>query len=152
MTQISKRRLSKDVEDRMFDLFWRSLTRLGSQEETAEFFSDILTATEKVMLAKRYFIAVLLAKGYPATHVRQALNVSFTTIGTVSGWLKNLKPATKKIVDRHLKDESWGQFFDKLEDIADVVPPIFAYPNQKSAIGKAKFKASLTRSARSTLR
>ena len=152
MPQVSRHKLSHDLENRLFELFWRSLSRLGTPQETAEFFTDILTSTEKLMLAKRYTIAVLLTKGYPPKHVHATLNVSYTTIATVAGWLKNLKPATKKILDRHLKDESWGQFFDKIEAILDAPPPIFAYPKDKSAIGKAKFKAAVTRSARSVLR
>ncbi|MDP4030860.1 MAG: Trp family transcriptional regulator [Patescibacteria group bacterium] len=134
MTRISKNRLDKSTSDRMFELFFRSLSSLNSSQAATEFFTDILTDTEQVMIAKRYTIAVLLTKGYNQTHIKQALNVSYTTIGTVAGWLKNLKPATKKIIDRHLKDEAWGQFFDK------------------SAIGKAKFKATLVRSVRSALR
>lgn len=150
MTQRSKQPLDREIESRMFELFWQSLTRLSSQQETAEFFGDILTATEKLMLVKRYFTAVLLAKGYPPTHVRQTLNVSFTTIATVSAWLKNLKPATKKILDRHLKDKAWGQFFDKIEAVLDTLPP-GRYEDWRQA-GKAKCRRGLERSARSVLR
>jgi len=134
----------------MFALFWRSLTRLGSQEETAEFFSDILSETEQVMIAKRYTAAILLAKGYNQTHIKKVLNLSYSTLGTVAGWLKNLKPATKKILDRHLKDEAWGQFFDKIDEVLDILPP-GKYANW-SKEGKEKYQRSLTRSARSLLR
>src|SRR3972149_6860311 len=103
MPQVSKHKLDQAVEKRLFELFWSSLTRLGSTNETAEFFSDLLTSTEELMLAKRYIIAVLLTKGYSPKHIHDTLNVSFTTIATVAGWLKNLKPGTKKIIDRHLK-------------------------------------------------
>ncbi|PIP88119.1 hypothetical protein COW80_02110, partial [Candidatus Beckwithbacteria bacterium CG22_combo_CG10-13_8_21_14_all_01_47_9] len=84
MTRISKNRLDKSTSDRMFALFWRSLTRLGSQEETAEFFSDILSETEQVMIAKRYTAAILLAKGYNQTHIKKVLNLSYSTLGTVA--------------------------------------------------------------------
>ena len=121
MTQMSKRRLDKDVEKRMFFLFWRSLTRLGSPAETAEFFSDLLTSTEEMMLTKRYTTAILLAKGYSPTYIRQTLNVSFTTTNTVAAWLKNLKPATKKIIAAHLRDEAWSAFFDKIDALLDSI-------------------------------
>ncbi len=152
MPQVSKYKLDKDVEKRLFELFWRSLTRLGSTDETAEFFSDLLTSTEELMLAKRYTIAVLLTKGYPPKHIHDTLNVSYTTIGTVAGWLKNSKPATKKIIDRHLKDESWGHFFDKIEEVLGAVPPLTAYPHQKPAIYKQRYLDSRARSSRSVLR
>lgn len=152
MPQVSKYRLDKNVEARLFDLFWRSLTRLGSPRETAEFFTDLLTSTEKIMLAKRYTVAVLLKKGYSPKHIHDVLKVSFTTIGTVAGWLKNLNPATKKILEKHLKDETWSRFFDRLEELFDVVPPLTAYPHQKPAIYKQRYLDSRARSARSVLR
>jgi len=152
MARVSRKKLDPDIEKRMFSLFWRSLTRLGSSEDTAAFFADLLGKNEQVMFAKRYTIAVLLAKNKTFQEIADAINVSPSTINTVSGWLKNLKPATKKIIDRHLKDEAWGSFFDKIGTILDAPPPIFAYPRQKTAIGKAKYKRSLARSARSVLR
>lgn len=152
MPQISRHPLDKNVEARLFELFWRSLTRLGSQQQTAEFFSDLLTATEKTMLAKRYTIAVLLSKNYPPKHIHNILNVSFSTIGIVSAWLKNLRPTTKKVIDRHLKDEAWGRFFDKIEAAVDLVPPIVTPYAQKPRAGKEKFQRLLARSARSVLR
>jgi uncharacterized protein YerC len=152
MARISKIQLDTDVEKRMFDLFWRSLSRIGGPEDVSEFFADLLGKNERLMLAKRYTIAVLLSKGKNYHEIANTIIVSPATINSVANWLKNLKPATKKILDRHLKDEAWGQFFDKIEAILDAPPPIFAYPSQKSAIGKAKFKAALARSARSLLR
>ena len=150
MPQISKHRLDKAVEKQLFSLFWRSLSRLGSPQETAEFFSDILTSTEEVMLAKRYTIAVLLTKGYSPIYIRQTLHISFTTIATVSAWLKHLNPTTKKIISQHLRDESWNKFFDKIEAILDILPP-GKYANW-SKEGKEKYKRSLARSSRSILR
>lgn len=136
----------------MFELFFRSLSSLNSSQAAAEFFTDILTDTEQVMIAKRYTIAVLLTKGYSQTRIKQTLKVSYTTIGTVAGWLKNLKPTTKKILDRHLKDESWSQFFDRVEALLDIVPPLTAYPHDKPKIYKERYLASRARSARSVLR
>lgn len=150
MPQISRHKLDQDVQNRLLQLFWRSLSRLGSPEQAAEFFSDLLTSTEEIMLSKRYTIAILLTKGYAAKHIHDTLNVSFTTIGTVAGWLKNLKPATKKIIDRHLKDEAWRQFFDKIEAALDILPP-GKYEDWSKA-GKAKYRRSLNRSTRSALR
>lgn len=152
MPQISKHRLDKTVAKHLFSLFWRSLSRLGSPQETAEFFSDILTSTEELMLAKRYTTAVLLTKGYSPIHIRQTLNISFTTIATVSAWLKHLNPATKKIIARHLRDESWGKFFDQLESILDSIHPMYYTRHNWKEIGKAKFKNSLARSSRNSLR
>lgn len=152
MTQISKRQLDQEVEKRMFSLFWRSLTHLGSPSETAEFFSDLLTSTEEMMLAKRYTTAILLTKGYHPSYIRSVLHVSFTTVATVASWLKNLKPTTKKIIGTHLRDESWSAFFDKIESLLDSIHPMYYTRHNWKQIGKEKFKNSLARSSRNTLR
>lgn len=152
MARVSKKRLDADVEKRMFDLFWRSLSRIGGPEDVSEFFADLLGKNEQLMLAKRYTIAVLLAKGKNYHEIANTINVSPSTINSVANWLKNLKPATKKIIDRHLKDESWGQFFDKIEATVDLIPPIVTPYAQKPKAGKEKFQRLLARSARSVLR
>jgi len=152
MPQISKHQLDKTVAKHLFSLFWRSLSRLGSPQETAEFFSDILTSTEKVMLAKRYTAAVLLTKGYSPIYIRQTLHLSFTTIATVSAWLKHLNPTTKKIISQHLRDESWGKFFDKIDALLDSIHPMYYTRHHWKEIGQEKHKKSLLRSARNSLR
>ena len=152
MPQISKHQLDKTVAKHLFSLFWRSLSRLGSPQETAEFFSDILTSTEEIMLAKRYTVAVLLTKGYSPIYIRQALHISFTTIATVSAWLKHLNPTTKKIINRHLHDESWGKFFDTLDGLIDSIPSTFARQRDQFKISQEKRARSLARSSRNSLR
>lgn len=152
MARVSKKKLDADVEKRMFDLFWRSLSRIGRPEDMSEFFADLLGKNEQLMLAKRYTIAVLLAKGKNYHEIANSINVSPSTINSVANWLKNSKPTTKKILDRHLKDESWGQLFDKIEAVLDAPPPIFAYPHDKPKIYKERYLASRARSARSVLR
>jgi len=152
MAQVSKRRLDPQIESRMFALFWRSLSRFTSSEQAADFFSDLLSQTEKIMLVKRYFIAILLSKNKSYQEICELIKVSPSTINTVAAWLKNLKPATKKIIDQHLRDETWGKFFDKLESILDSIHPMYYTRHNWKEIGKAKFKNSLARSSRSVLR
>lgn len=152
MAQVSKRRLDPQIESRMFTLFWRSLSRFSSSDQAADFFSDLLSQTEKTMLVKRYFIAILLSKNKSYQEICELIKVSPSTINTVAAWLKNLKPATKKIIDQHLDDESWGKFFDKLESILDSIHPMYYTRHNWKEIGKAKFKNSLARSGRNSLR
>lgn len=152
MSQVSKRQLNPQVKSKMFALFWKSLSRFNSSEQTADFFSDLLSQTEKTMLVKRYFIAILLSKNKSYQQICETIKVSPSTINTVAAWLKNLKPATKKIITQHLRDESWGQFFDKIESLLDSVHPMYYTRHNWKEIGKKKYKHSLALSARSSLR
>lgn len=150
MAQISKRHLDPQIESRLFSLFWKSLSRLNSSEQAADFFSDLLSQTEKTMLVKRYFIAIFLTQNKSYQEINEVLKVSPSTINTVAAWLKNLKPATQKIINSHLKDESLSVFFDKIEAILDKLPPD-RYQNW-SQEGKNKHRRALARSARSISR
>ena len=64
MTQVSKRFLQKQVEERILDLFWTSLSSLSAKDKVSLFLDDLLSPTEKLMLSKRVAIAFMLMKGY----------------------------------------------------------------------------------------
>ena len=64
MTQVSRIRLPKAVEDQMHGALRKALADLRTEEEVGEFLEDLLTPTEKIMLGKRLAIAILLDKGY----------------------------------------------------------------------------------------
>lgn len=152
MAQVSKRRLDPQIESRMFALFWRSLSRFTSSEQAADFFSDLLSQTEKTMLVKRYFIAILLSKNKSYQEICELIKVSPSTINTVSAWLKNLKPATKKIIAAHLHDENWSAFFDKIDALLDSIHPMYYTRHNWKEIFREKHKKSLSRSSRNSLR
>ena len=150
MAQVSRIHLDKDIKKRLFEIFWRSVSRLTTPQEAADFFSDLLTETEQIMLAKRYAIAVLLLRGYNSTDIKKILKVSPSTVGTVASWLKNVRPHTKKILEAHLKAESWGEFLDKIEEFLDKLPPP-VYTDWKQR-GKEKWQRTKARAARRALR
>lgn len=152
MAQVSKRRLDPQIESRMFVLFWQSLSRFTSSEQAADFFSDLLSQTEKTMLVKRYFIAILLSKNKSYLEICELIKVSPSTVNTVAAWLKNLKPATKKIINQHLRDESWGKFFDTLDGLIDSIPSTFAHQRDQFKISQEKRARFLSRSNRNSLR
>ena len=62
MSQVSKYPVSKDVSDRMFEVFQMTISSLNNKEDIEEFFDEFLSPIEKIMLAKRLSIAVLLVK------------------------------------------------------------------------------------------
>jgi uncharacterized protein YerC len=88
MPQISKRKLDKDIETEMFRQFWASFLSFNDVYRASSFFSDLLTDTERIMLAKRFTIAVLLLRGKRPIEIKETLHVTFSTIGSVGSWLK----------------------------------------------------------------
>lgn len=123
MPQVSKRKLDKDLENEIFKQFWNSLGKINDSGKSAEFFSDLLTETEKVMLAKRFSAAVLITRGKSATEIKDSIHLAYSTINSVSAWTKNAKPKTKEILNKISIDKNWETVFDKIDAILDKLPP-----------------------------
>lgn len=124
MTQVSKRWLSKEIENRIFEIFWQSLAYCSTKETVASFLEDLLTPTEKIMLAKRVSIAFLLLKGYDYKSINDTLKVSDPTIWTVNLWLKTRGKGYRMILEKIIKSEKMEKFWQDVEKhIQDVLPP-----------------------------
>lgn len=124
MAQVSKYPISKEVENRIFEILLKTIADLHDAVDINSFLEDFLSPVEKIMLAKRLSIAVLLAKGYDYQQIRKILRVSPSTIGGVAISLKYAGTGYKKVVEKILRDERIEEFWQKVDDvIADLVPP-----------------------------
>lgn len=150
MPQISKYKLDKDIETEMFQKFWSSVAQLRDASTVSAFFSDLLTDTEEIMLAKRFTIAVLICRGKRPVEIKSILHVAFSTIGSVESWVKNMKPDTRKLLEKLISDGKWEKFLDRIDAFLDELPP--QYGTNWSRAGKEKFQRKLERSARRSLR
>lgn len=149
MPQLSKKHLDKSLESEMFSQFWNSLSRINSPSIAQEFFSDLLTTTEKYMLAKRFTCAILLARGRTASEINKSIHITYSTIGSVASWVKNAKPRTRNMLEAISREKDWEKIVDQIDAILDKLPP--RYGTDWSIAGKEKYKRSLQRSARRTL-
>jgi len=102
MTKVSRKILPEDKIGLYVDEFWRAITLLESKEEVRAFFRDIITSTERVMLAKRLQIAKLLYQGADYSFIKKELNVSNTAITSVARWFDSFGEGYKLIVPRLL--------------------------------------------------
>ncbi len=116
MPQVSKRILHKDVEKRIFSLFWMAITRCKSQEKTIEFLTDLLTPTEQLMLAKRISIAFLLLRGYRYESVMGLLKVSRSTVAFVGLSLKEKGSGYRQILSTIRHNEQFSNALDKIDE------------------------------------
>lgn len=124
MPQVSKYPLAQNVYDRIFELLFGTIADIRRPSEVEDFFKDFLSPTERIMLAKRLSIAVLLAKGYSFTAIRKILRVSQTTIADVNLFLKYAGTGYKKVVNKILIAKKQDEFWQKLDDLlSDSVPP-----------------------------
>lgn len=111
MAQVSKYPISKDVADRIFDVFIKSLIKVKNQKDAKLLTNDLFSPTERVMLAKRLAIAFCLMQGYEYREIKKLLRVSLGTVANINMSLKYGGNGYKTILDRISKEEKLADFF-----------------------------------------
>ncbi len=150
MSKVSRFKLDEDIESAIFKQFWSSIAKINDVSKASEFFSDLLTETEELMLAKRLAAAILLVRGKKATEIKNSIHLTYTTIGSVASWVKNAKPKTKEVLLAFSKEKDWEEIIDTIDALLDKLPP--RYGTNWSEAGKAKWKRTTVRSVRRNLR
>lgn len=113
MPQVSKSPLSKEVNKKIIKGLWWLIATLNDQGDVDKFLGDLLTKTEKTMLAKRLAIALMLEKGRNYFEIRDTLKVSTSTILGIRHWLdqggEGYRLAIKKLLKKEKSDRFWEE-------------------------------------------
>ena len=100
MTHVSSKKLKNEILNKLYDQFGKALEKSARRSGAKFFLSDLLTKTEKIMLAKRFAVIYLLGEGVPTSYISESLGMSYTTIlkmslkydiGKYSSLLKTIK-------------------------------------------------------------
>lgn len=83
MAKISKNLMDKDTEKHIWKSLLEAFREVRTNFEVEILLNDLLTPSEKIMLAKRLAIAFLLMKGQSYAEISKKLKVSFATISLV---------------------------------------------------------------------
>ncbi len=83
MPHVSRYSLRKDIERELIETLLESIASARTKALAQELVADLLTPTEKIMLAKRILIAMLLEDGYTYFDIARVLKVTPTTINTI---------------------------------------------------------------------
>lgn len=109
----------------MYEVFEKTIASLTRAQDVKDFIADLLTATEKTMLAKRLAIAILLEKGYDYRKICQILKVSFGTINAVIKQKMIYGQGYKIAATQILRDEELAKVF---LDITKTVAKMISHP------------------------
>jgi len=124
MTQVSKKFLKKDIEARVYEVLLESIATATSKGSVAIFLDDLLSPTEKLMLAKRLSIALLLSKGYNQRSVCSILKVGLETVNRVSRSMQKGSGGYAQVTKTIIQNEKLKSFLQKIDDtLADILPP-----------------------------
>src|SRR3989339_311368 len=80
MAQISKRYIDQTMMSRINELLFDLLLTLSDKKEVNEVLNELLTSTEKIMIAKRVACFYLLIKKVPIREIEDTLKISTCTI------------------------------------------------------------------------
>lgn len=116
MAQVSRYPISKDVADRIFDVFIKCFIKVKNNKDAQILANDLFTPTERIMLAKRLAIAFCLMKGYQYREISKLLRVSLTTIAVVNLTLKYGSNGYNTILERINKEEKLEDLFKSIAD------------------------------------
>lgn len=108
MPHISKKELPIELFGELFYQLVRVIDSLNTVRKKNDFLWNFFTQTEKVMLAKRLAIIIMLSKNASQYEVSQRLNVSSSTVariadaidrGRYTTFLSNMKVEAPRVFD-----------------------------------------------------
>jgi len=125
MSQVSKRAVSREVLSETFNSLFMALAKTSDAGAIAKILDDVLTPTEKVMIAKRVMAAVLSDRGYTLREIGEILKMSTTTINAVRREIKKRGEGYRIIFTLMPKRSRLDELADKVERVLrGVIPPI----------------------------
>ena len=118
MTQISKIPLDKKTEIKILQNLELILAKLGKREEMGDFLFSLLTRTEKLMLAKRLAIVILLKEGISQTTISSVLKVTRATVSRIQLIDEARGSGFTAAFKKHLHEENTKEIRESLLKIA----------------------------------
>lgn len=89
MSKKNLRKISADDKKKCLDLLWTCSASLRTREEVKNFFKDLLTPSESIMLGRRLQIAKMLLEGKSYDFIERVMGAGKTTIASVHQWLNS---------------------------------------------------------------
>lgn len=112
MARISKKIVDEKLLTKIYRLFYEVFSRYEGQEDFLLIMDDILSPTEKIMLAKRLAIIYMLIKKVDYRDIADTLKVSTATILYYATSFYKRDSRVVNIINKMLKKENVLNFLD----------------------------------------
>jgi len=113
MTRISQYKLQEDVWLKIYQLFFEVIAKIKTKEVFNQTFNEILSPTERIMIAKRIAIIYLLLKKIDQFTIAKTLKVSTATVCRYAVLIEGKEKGIKKIVSDMMKKEKVLDFLEE---------------------------------------
>ncbi len=122
MTNVSKKKVKKDVYRKMNGRFAGFIAKIGDEKSSKLFLNEVLTKSERIMLAKRLGVIFMLINNYSFEEIEKNLKVSQTTVA--NQWKKLKSGDLDYIKTAVTKEKNKRTFLDDLEVLLQAgLPP-----------------------------
>jgi len=129
MSKVNPKKLDSGSKMKYLDLLWTSIAQLETRDEVKQFFKDLLSESEAIMLARRIEIAKRLLEGKSYDDIASELKVGKDTIGRVQRWLTSGFGGYEKAISGFKKETE--QKFNKLKAANKAEPYSFDWLKKK---------------------
>lgn len=92
--------LTKVEKDELLDKLFEAVKKLKSKNEIVDFFRDLLTESEAIMLARRLQIAQMIMDKKSFYDIKSELGASFDTINSVKRFVEYGSNGYKRVIER----------------------------------------------------
>lgn len=117
MTRISRFLLRNEELKELIDNLTYLFSSLNTKDDIEDFLNEFLTREEKLMLAKRLVLFMMIQKGYSPTVIQSALHISYETVRTYTNQFVNKNQAFHKTIEKLLKRENAKEFWKKIDKL-----------------------------------
>ena len=113
MTQVSRYKLSPDMLDKLFTMFFHTIGKRGNRREFESIVNGLFTKTEKIVITKRIAVIYLLIKQIKSDDICKTIKASKSTVSKYSILLHN-KTGLVLFLEKFIRNEKIGGFFEDL--------------------------------------
>lgn len=137
MPRVSKSRLHQQRLSEIQDHFAYLISSLTNSDDIEDFFGEFLTKEEKVMLAKRLVLYMMLKKEYPPHVIQSALHISYETVRSHTNQISSKNAKFHAVINKLISREKTKEFFDKINQL---LKPVDLFLRAKTDMkARAKF-------------
>ena len=108
--QFSEKKLNKNLQKQIFQVFYQTMADLKKPEEVEIFFKDFLSQTARTALAKKLAVAAFLERRRSYQEIKKTLKVSSSTVSEV---YKKLSRPGFQLALKKIKAEEWADKWSK---------------------------------------
>lgn len=137
MPRTSKFRLDQIELEKLSSHLLYLISSIKNEKEADKFLENFLTKEEKIMLAKRLVLFILIKKGYGPSVVQSTLHVSYETVRTYKNYLSSKDKSFHNILNKLIMRQETLDLFKKIDKL---LKPIELFLKSKSNMkSRAKF-------------